>query len=221
MNWLRVGKLSAALAVTLLSVGWTMAAEHAGKSQKGKPSGGNGAGVERNKFSKQGDSGRKEYVRKPDKPKPSKNEWLKDVGGRDQKHFEAKLLKKHNGKRRAIKGRTYSKNYHKKHGKRFRYHAGDKVKRGWYYPGRAHRHWKYCTWNTHYKRWFFFDECTTRFYYFCHKHKCYLPIDCGCSLCCESTEDEETPPCYVDSDEDDDRRGGQGDDDDDDDDDDD
>ncbi len=134
------------------------------------------------------------------KRRGNKPRELNGVGGRRHKYFDRARIVKHNGPRKTFKKYASHRNYHKKYGKAFSYYSGSERRRGWYYPGRKHFHWSYCSWNSQYHRWFFYDDCTSAYYYYCARHSCYLPADCGCSTCFEEEDDSDTPPCYEDCD---------------------
>jgi hypothetical protein len=121
------------------------------------------------------------------------------VGQKNQKYYVNKKIVKHAEKIKYSNKLSSHSNYHKKYGKKFSYYSGSKKRDGWYYPGRKHYHWSHYCWNTHYRRWFFYDDCTRCYYYFSSRNNCYLPSDCGCSPSLEDSEDDcDTPPCYVD-----------------------
>jgi hypothetical protein len=88
-----------------------------------------------------------------------------------------------------------AKNYQKKYGKKFRFKVNGKYKLAWYYPGRIHRHWKFYCYNAYYKKWLFYDECTSTYYYYCGMCTCYRPIEYVCQVCLETPDDPEVDPC--------------------------
>jgi hypothetical protein len=72
------------------------------------------------------------------------------------------------------------RDYHLKYGKPFRFGSGKDARLGYYYPGRKHRHWWYAKWNSHYRCYFYYDRCTSAYYYWCKDAGCYYPVSCSC-----------------------------------------
>jgi hypothetical protein len=64
--------------------------------------------------------------------------------------------------------KRFSKRYHWRHGKRFRF--------GWYYPGFWHRQWTRCVWIPRYRTYCYWDPYTTQYYYWCQPRNCYYPV---------------------------------------------
>jgi hypothetical protein len=127
---------------------------------------------------------------------------LKGIGGRKTKGFDSKQVAQYNGERRYHKNRLVDKHYHEKYGRQFRYYCGDSVRHGWWYSGRYHHHWDHYCWNAHYKHWFFYDNCSNGYYYYCRSHDCYFPVECACSTCLATADDEDVPPCDEDDEDD-------------------
>jgi hypothetical protein len=120
---------------------------------------------------------------------------LKGIGGRNNKGFDFKQVTQYNGERRYHKYRLVDKHYRAKYGNPFRYYCGDSIRHGWWYSGRHHYHWDHYCWNAHYKHWFFYDNCSNGYYYYCRSHDCYLPVECACSTCLATADEEDVPPC--------------------------
>lgn len=59
-------------------------------------------------------------------------------------------------------------NYHRDHGHVF---AG-----GYYYSGKFHRHWSFCTWDTRYGCYCYWDPCCSSYYYWCQPDACFYPV---------------------------------------------
>jgi len=127
---------------------------------------------------------------------------LKGIGGRNNKGFDFKQVAQYNGERRYHKNRLVDKHYHEKYGHQFRYYCGDSIRHSWWYSGRYHYHWDHYCWNAHYKHWFFYDNCSNSYYYYCRSHDCYLPVECACSTCLATADDEDVPPCDEDDEDD-------------------
>jgi hypothetical protein len=70
--------------------------------------------------------------------------------------------------RRAGHFKRFGKNYHLRHGKRFRF--------GWYFKGFWHRHWTRCVWNPRYRTYCYWCPCTLQWYYWCQPQGCYYPV---------------------------------------------
>jgi hypothetical protein len=111
--------------------------------------------------------------------------------------FHAEMVRRHNGRHRHFHGRKVVRGYHRKFGRHFRYRIAGSHRRGWYYPGRRHYHWKYYSWNPYYRRWFFYDDYAGSFYFFSRRYGCYLPIDCASSVYEVGYEDPAVPPFDV------------------------
>jgi hypothetical protein len=120
---------------------------------------------------------------------------LQGIGGRNGKYFESNRISRYNGERHYHEDRVVDKHYHEKYGNQFRYYCGGQLCHGWWYSGRYHYHWDHYCWNSHYKHWFCYDSCTNGYYYYCRSHDCYFPVDCGCSTCLASQDDEFVLPC--------------------------
>ena len=124
-----------------------------------------------------------------------RNRGRRVQGAKKVTKISPRLVVKHNGAQKQVRKRVMAKNYHKKYGKKFKFKVNGKYKVAWYYPGRIHRHWKFYCYNTYYKKWLFFDECTSTYYYYCGMCTCYRPIEYVCQVCLETPDDPEVDPC--------------------------
>jgi hypothetical protein len=96
------------------------------------------------------------------------------------------LIKKHNSPPNYYgKVRNTDSRYHEKYGKRFQFSVNGKNQMGYHYPGRNHNHWSYRSWNSHYRRWLYYDEGTGGYY-------CWSP-SCN-SFCPVESADPDEPP---------------------------
>jgi hypothetical protein len=66
------------------------------------------------------------------------------------------------------KGGSKGPHYHILHGTKF--------KHGYYFKGKAHRHWSYCYWNACYRCYFFYEPDLSSYYYWCASQNCYYPV---------------------------------------------
>jgi hypothetical protein len=131
----------------------------------------------------------------PSTSKPHNPHKPKTDGGSKYKSFSHDLIKKHNGAMKHVSKHVADKDYHKKYGKRFRFKVDGKYRTAWYYPGRYHRHWKFYSYNSYYKKWLFYDDCTSTYYYYCGRCSCYRPIEYVCQPCLATPDDPNVDPC--------------------------
>jgi hypothetical protein len=54
--------------------------------------------------------------------------------------------------------------------------SGKKFSKGYFYPGKYHKHWNYCCFNKNFGCYLYFCPCTCCWYYFCVPDCCYYPV---------------------------------------------
>jgi hypothetical protein len=191
------------LSVLAVALGLVLAYEARGGhgSTNGNHRGKSGRGGASHSRGRKADHRKRDHSREKRPPRPTK--------------FSLGLIRKFNLGLKYVKNRTLDKRYHLKYGRRFSFRVDGVTRTALKYPGRQHRHWRFYTYNTYYRKWLYYDDCTREYYYYCGRRNCYLPSSFFCKVCLGDPDSPECSPCSCSSASEEDEDGDDPDDDDD------